>query len=298
MPPYHPLPRQLPTIVDAAEAPAQSSDATNADASSTGSFIDEHLKEIYIGLAVVAFVIIGVFIWLYTQNRLFFWPFRQKRCVRCTKGVPKVGKLDEDYFADEGEGAKPGKWVCKACQEDKEDELLEAEISNSDKGREDQVPQGDRKGSVGRVKDQGRGAQTRTRVEDRRRSDSRRSVVHAQRSPRARVDSESDEEEPRDSLSRIHSRDRRGRPSTSGSKKGRSKHRGSLAHVVVSLKAGADSSSGDEKRHARTAARRVSQHRKTKYETDSETESETDSSEEESSDEEKRRKPRSHARRR
>ncbi|KAK6909586.1 hypothetical protein L486_00763 [Kwoniella mangroviensis CBS 10435] len=128
MPPYLRLARQ--------DASSSTSTSTDTSAGATGndqSFMDKYSKEIYIGLAVLGVLILSYFLWAGTSHRLSFPPFSQKRCMDCKKGISKDKTEDEDYFKNDQENKKG--WVCKECQEKREEKMLDRELKDGEEGK-------------------------------------------------------------------------------------------------------------------------------------------------------------------
>ncbi|WWC64417.1 uncharacterized protein I303_107027 [Kwoniella dejecticola CBS 10117] len=136
MAPYVKVPRED----NSSTAPSSSGD-TEADATDTSSFMDKYSKEIYIGLAVLGVLVLGYFLWAGSTHRLSYPPFNQKRCVDCKKGISKDKTEDEDYFKNDpassseeaGKNGKSEGWVCKACQEKREEKMLSKEMGEDSK---------------------------------------------------------------------------------------------------------------------------------------------------------------------
>ncbi|ODO10291.1 hypothetical protein I350_02520, partial [Cryptococcus amylolentus CBS 6273] len=81
-------------------------------------------------LAIISLLLLALLIFFYSKHRLAFPPFNQKRCAVCKHGVPKSQKVDEDYFKNDG-----GKgWICRKCQEEREEEELEEEMEREGLG--------------------------------------------------------------------------------------------------------------------------------------------------------------------
>ncbi|OXG14306.1 hypothetical protein C366_04875 [Cryptococcus neoformans Tu401-1] len=113
---------------------SSSSDASSSDSSSS-SFMDAHGKQVYIALAVIGVLLLLIFIWAFCTHRLSFIPFNQKRCSKCGHGILKSSKLDDDYFTDDDDNGKKGGYLCRKCQEEKEDEELEEELESEGLGK-------------------------------------------------------------------------------------------------------------------------------------------------------------------
>ncbi|KIR41657.1 hypothetical protein I307_05707 [Cryptococcus deuterogattii 99/473] len=113
---------------------SSSSVASSSDPNAS-SFMDIHGKQAYIALAVIGVLLLLIFIWAFCTHRLSFAPFNQKRCSKCGHQIPKSAKLDDDYFENDNNGKKGGGYVCRKCQEDKENEELEEELESEGLGR-------------------------------------------------------------------------------------------------------------------------------------------------------------------
>lgn len=89
-----------------------------------------------VALAVIGVPLLLIFIWAFCTHRLFFPPFNQKRCSKCGHQIPKSAKLDDDYFENDNDtGKKGGGYLCRKCQEEKEDEELEEELESEGLGK-------------------------------------------------------------------------------------------------------------------------------------------------------------------
>lgn len=88
-----------------------------------------------VALAVIGVLLLLVFIWAFCTHRLSFAPFNQRRCSKCGHGIPKSAKLDDDYFKNDDDNGKKGGYLCRKCQEEKEDEELEEELESEGLGK-------------------------------------------------------------------------------------------------------------------------------------------------------------------
>ncbi|KIR62356.1 hypothetical protein I314_03295 [Cryptococcus bacillisporus CA1873] len=115
---------------------SSSSSVASSSDSNTSSFMDTHGKQVYIGLAVIGVLLLLIFIWAFCTHRLSFPPFNQKRCSKGGHQISKSAKLDDDYFeSDNDTGKKGGGYLCRKCQEEKEDEELEEELESEGLGK-------------------------------------------------------------------------------------------------------------------------------------------------------------------
>lgn len=142
---------------------SSSSSVASSSDSNTSSFMDTHGKQVYsmfillffrfncsstmlisglsyfyktVGLAVIGVLLLLIFIWVFCTHRLSFPPFNQKRCSKGGHQISKSAKLDDDYFeSDNDTGKKGGGYLCRKCQEEKEDEELEEELESEGLGK-------------------------------------------------------------------------------------------------------------------------------------------------------------------